>query len=833
MVAQRSLFFSVVLQMRSSWGVRHISPAQITPSLSPIAGRSAPGSETGGMKGVTAIDISKEEYAYIRGTLMMPVRFVYLLRFVLLVSCVYPAQVHDCIAQEPDYQGRLIDQASGAPIASAVVISSDSAVVTSNDRGLFTIPQADITISALGYYERSYTLIGEGVNEIQLIPNPIVLSGVIVQRLADNVDVQQYAGALSHLNAKSLARHDQAIIADALNSQSGIYMHTGALNTNRITVRGIGARSPFSTNKIRAYFGDIPLTDGVGETTIEDIDLSAVDHVTIFKGPNSSIYGAGLGGAIQLQPRRTPMGKHIYGEVGLGSYGLSRSNLGFAMKTADHELSVTYSRQTSDGYRQNNEFERNGVLLNTSWYLPKSSYTLMAYYVDQFAGIPSSVDEDDYLNAPQKAAFTWAAAQGYEDYNKLISGLTAVHEIGTQGELKTTVYTQWRAAYEPRPFNILEERVWGLGWRTRYQHELTGQTHFNVGFEAYQDQYDWKTYQNLYNTFPGQGSVQGDRLTQFSEARSFFNGFAELKHRLASDWSITAGMNINRTRYDLADLVNTGEDSQSGEYRFDWNVSPRIAVAYLPRAYTTIYGSISRGFSPPSLEETLTPEGTINPEIQPETGWSYELGTRGSLPNGHFGYELSLYAMQIDNLLVARRIAEDQYIGVNAGSTVHNGLELGINAVLWSGSVTRGQLQVNGSINDYRFEEFVDDENDYAGNDLTGVPSSQWSARLDLELPGRMYSRIEWLSVGEMPVTDANTVYAERYQLINAVLGWRPQVTKALVLDVRYRVNNLLNEKYASMLAVNAGSFGGSAPRYYYPGLPIFHQLSVHFRLDW
>lgn len=731
------------------------------------------------------------------------------------------------------FKGQLLDQETGSPIPAAQIMAADSSVVSSDEMGFFSSSDSQVIINALGYYEQKVTLTSNGTNEIRLVANPIILSAIVVQRLADNINLQEYAGALSHLSAISLERQDRTIITNALNSQTGIYMHSGALNTNRITVRGIGARSPFSTNKVRAYFGDIPLTDGVGETTIEDIDMSAVGAVTIFKGPNSSIYGAGLGGAIQLQPRRTRPGTQLYGEIGLGSYGLQRRNIGFAMKSENHEVRIAYLRQTSDGYRENNEFQRNGVLLNTSWYLPKSSYTLMAYYVNQFAEIPSSISEDDYLNDPRKAAFTWGAAQGYEDYDKLIAGLTANHELSNRSELKTTLYTQWRDAYEPRPFNILDENVLGLGLRLRYQYEMSRLTKINVGFEAYQDQYDWQTYQNLYQDFPGEGSVQGELLSQFSEQRSFFNGFTEIQQALTDRWRLTVGLNVNRTRYKLSDLINSNGTVQSGDYSFDWNASPRMALSFEASLRTTIYGSVSHGFSPPSLEETLTPDGAINPAIQPETGWSYEVGARGNLVNSRFGYDISLYSMRIRNLLVAQRVAEDQYVGVNAGSTKHNGLEIGINAVLWSGAISRGQLQVNGSLNDFTFEEFVDDENDYSGNDLTGVPSSQWNMSLDIDFLTHLYSRFEFLSVGEMPITDANTIYSDSYQLINAIVGWRFMLTDKLNFDLSYRVNNLFNEKYASMLAVNAGSFGGSAPRYYYPGLPIFHQLSLKFRFDW
>ena len=87
---------------------------------------------------------------------------------------------------------------------------------------------------------------------------------------------------------------------EALNQVPGVLMHHGTFNTNRLTIRGIGSRTPYSTNKIKAYFGEIPLTSGDGETTLEDLENSAIKRVEIIKGPSSSLYGAGLAGAILL-----------------------------------------------------------------------------------------------------------------------------------------------------------------------------------------------------------------------------------------------------------------------------------------------------------------------------------------------------------------------------------------------------------------------------------------------------------------------------------------------------------------------------------------------------
>jgi iron complex outermembrane receptor protein len=75
----------------------------------------------------------------------------------------------------------------------------------------------------------------------------------------------------------------------------------------------------------------------------------------------------------------------------------------------------------------------------------------------------------------------------------------------------------------------------------------------------------------------------------------------------------------------------------------------------------TIYASISKGFSTPTVSETLTPDGEINTSLKPEIGWNYELGLKLHGLNNKLYTELTFFSTQITNLLVARRTAEDQY----------------------------------------------------------------------------------------------------------------------------------------------------------------------------
>ena len=67
-----------------------------------------------------------------------------------------------------------------------------------------------------------------------------------------------------------------------------------------------------------------------------------------------------------------------------------------------------------------------------------------------------------------------------------------------------------------------------------------------------------------------------------------------------------------------------GVDEMEIEYSFDPILSPRIGLSYQFNYKFSLFATVSHGFSPPSLSETLTPDGNINPSIQPEKGWNFE-----------------------------------------------------------------------------------------------------------------------------------------------------------------------------------------------------------------
>lgn len=612
-------------------------------------------------------------------------------------------------------------------------------------------------------------------------------------------------------------------MVSAINQISGVYILSGALNTNRITIRGVGARTLFGTDKLRLYYNDIPITNGSGFSTIESFDLENLSSVEVIKGPKATNYGANLGGAILLNSKQpTNESTYFRNNFTLGSYNLVKNNLQFSLKENKIALNLHYGYLETDGYRENNKFEREGLLLDLNYQInPKTNIGLLFNHVDYNAQIPSSLGETDFKENPTKAAFTWKSAKGYEDNKYSLAGLTLNHAFSDKLKNTSSIFYSYLDHYEPRPFGILEEYTNGYGFRTKFAGAWTtneSKIDYNFGAELYKDEYQWSEFENLYQDNNGQGSLQGDQFADNKEFRRQFNAFGNLLIPFGKAFSTQIGLNVNKTYYDFRDEFNQGADNKSAERDFDAIVLPSLNLNYSFSAVNSIYANISRGFSNPTVEETLTPEGVINPDIAQETGMNYEIGTRFRLLDRRLNLNMAIYRMDIKNLLVAQRVGEDQYIGKNAGKTQHQGLELDMEYNWDITSKLKVTPFISYTYNDHSFVTFVDEDNNYSGNPLTGVPKNRLNSGLQAQLNNKFYWYSTHQYVGEIPMTDANSLYSEAFNVVNSKVGYKNQLGKKLSMDIAFGVNNIFDVNYAQSVLINTTGFGGAEPRYYYPG---------------
>ena len=660
----------------------------------------------------------------------------------------------------------------------------------------------------------------------QVKKDTISLSEVILEASPIKNALQNAASAVSVISSTDINKTDGIILTPVLNKIPGVFMQQGSLNTNRISIRGIGARAQYGTTRVKAYFNSIPLSSAEGETVIEDIDVAAIEKIEITKGPNSTSFGSGLGGAIHLFTKETPF-LESFGKATstFGSYGLLQQRLSGGYSDLNSNVFSSYADLENDGYRANSQYKRKSFnLFGNQKIGSKGNLSFLGIFTHLKAYIPSSLNENDYNNNPERAATTWAASQGFESYDKLMMGLGYDHQFSKKWSLKSSIFSNFKDGYEARPFDILEDKTNSLGLRLHLNYNdrlLSLPFEMSFGTELAAENYQYSLFKNLYLSQPGQGSIQGDQFSAIEQKRNYSNYFLQMEVWLSKNLHLETGIALNSTNYSLEDVFQTNSDTQNNDYTFGTVWSPRIGFSYKIAEGKNIYSSISKGFSVPSVAETLTPEGKINTNLKPETGWNYEIGFKGNWFKNKLYTELTFFSTQIENLLVARRTANDQYVGINAGLSSHPGIEVMVNYRLLETSAFQITPYFSATINNFKFKDFVDREADYSGNELTGVPDKQWTLGFDVNTKKGFGVNISYLTVGKIPMNDANTKYSDAYSLLDIKATYSFTILNVLKTTLNAGINNALNEKYAASILPNAVGFGAAPPRYYYPSNPI------------
>jgi iron complex outermembrane receptor protein len=482
------------------------------------------------------------------------------------------------------------------------------------------------------------------------------------------------------------------------------------------------------------------------------------------------------------------------------------------------------------GYRENNKYSRLNFFLNAQYFGRQTNLALILHTVDLYGQIPSSLNEEDFISDPEKAADNWLAVKGYEQYTKLIGGLRASSTLSQDISNHLVVLFGSSDPYESRPFNILDERSFSSGIRDYVMIDKNA-INLQLGAEYFHEWYDWK----IYETMEGK---RGQKESHHKENRQYLNlfGYIKWQPQALDNLILDAAMNLNLLHYDLETLFRLDSLDNSGSYNYAPVLSPRIGLNYMLLPDHYIFASVGHGFSAPSLEETLLPEGTVNTKLRPETGWNFEIGMRGYLFKNRISYDAAFYTIYLNDLLVTERITEEIFTGVNAGSARNSGLEIFAKLYLTDNKLSSGknnsgrledasgsfasQITAGFSLSDNRFIDFIDDGTDYGGNHLPGVPGAVFHTIL-LNSVHNFESRLQYNFTGSQWMTDGNDDKYDAYHLLHLQLSWYKDFKHIpFRLELFGGIKNILNTHYASMILVNAPSFGSNPPRYFYPGLP-------------
>ncbi|MGB3587374.1 MAG: TonB-dependent receptor [Tunicatimonas sp.] len=626
--------------------------------------------------------------------------------------------------------------------------------------------------------------------------------------------------AVSVLPSQEIRAYDETSLVPAMNTLPGVRMEQRAPGSYRIAIRGSALRAPFGVRNVKVYWNDIPFTDPSGSTAFNLLDISNFGTLEVIKGPAGSVYGAGTGGVVNIRSLPTKSEGSLV-ELGtiVGSFGLRRYTASVEQFSAKSRWAIRYAHQQAEGYRDHTALKRDMLELRGEFDISEqNTFSASFLYSDLFYEIPGGLTLEQFQENPRQARPGNQFVMGSEDANASIDqeyvliGLTNEYRWNEKLKNQTTIYGNFSSFENPFNFDYKRDSRQGGGGRTRfyYDHALGAvEARYTVGAE-------FQTATNVARNF-GNRMGQPDTLNFDDELRTrqaIF--FAKADFTLPKGFFITAGLSRNWLNYDINRLVDVAlNSSYQVERSFDPVWIPHLGMTKQLNSQLAIRGDVSLGFSPPTIEEVRTNEGSINLDLEPERGINYELGLRGLILNNRIQLDASAFYFQLSETIVQRESERGTVLFTNTGSTNQTGLELAATwFVIQNPQQTISSLEIQSAYtrHDFTFDSYQKEDEDFSGNQLTGVAPHIWVTTLRLQTRPGFYANISYNFTDEIPLNDANTVYADAYHLVQAKMGYRTALNSNWQLEIFAGADNLLNQTYSLGNDINA--FGG---RYYQP----------------
>ena len=732
-------------------------------------------------------------------------------------------------------RGLVLDAETALPLEGVTITANTGEQAYTSSDGAFSLPLSPaanrIVFNLIGYKSQSIDLpLDERELKVLLMPDAAKLQEVTITGYETNRPLLQTAGAISIVNRESITRFDESSVVRAVNTVPGVRMEERAPASYRLSVRGSTLRSPYGIRNVKVYFDGIPFTEANGTTSLNLLDAANIGSIEILKGPAGSIYGAGTGGTVLLEPRRAAPGERFL-QVGTttGSYGFRKYNATASIGTVHSSLLVQYTRQKYDGYREHSAVDRD-VLLISSEFRPSTKRTINAniLYTDLYYELPGGLTLEQYNQNPRQARggqFGSVRQNASIDLEGINIGLKQEYRINEKLRNTTAVYGLHK--FKDNPFNTDYERNTNqeIGARSSFTYttrigsigsSFTLGAEFQRGFEAA------RTYAN-------NGGVPGALRTDDEVTATTGFAFAQAVLDLPADIIATAALSLNDTKYKIVRL----QQVSSGDYRFNRNfeavLSPRFSLLKQLSNRVSAHASISAGFSPPTEEEILTSDGALNNDLEAEKGTNYEAGIRGFA--GKLSFDVVGFYFRLKETIVSRQDVSSVAVFRNVGATSQKGLEVHAAYTLLEQpiqQVSSVKVWSSYTYSHFRFKDYQKNEEDLSGNKLTGVAPHVVAAGLDAVTKIGLYLNLTSNYVSKLPLNDANTVFADNYFILGVRAGIKRSLGKNIELEVFGGVDNLTDEKYSLGNDLNAfgGRFFQPAPnRNYYGGLTLKYKL--------
>ena len=684
-----------------------------------------------------------------------------------------------------------------------------------------------LMISGMAFGQDSSNMKAPG-NPVNMIKEPDtldrkLLQEVVVSAYEQNRRLADVSAAVGVITTAEWNRYSRMSIVPAMNSIPGVRMEERSPGSYRISFRGSTLRSPFGVRNVKVYLDGIPFTDPGGNTYLTQLAPFDMYSLELIKGPAGSLYGAATGGALLIKTRPNFWQSGFTAEYNYGSFNSNTINAQVRLGNQQGGNIINYSHQSSDGYRNHTNLRRDivtweSMLKNTD----KQTLSTYAFYGDLYYQTPGALTLAEYNANPKQSRPAAGANPSAEQsqaaiYQKtFMAGITNTYRISPSFENTTNFYASYTNYKNPTFRNYEFRSEPHFGGRTIFNY-TTNLLHISFGGEAQKGFFQTQDYGNKNgspDTLQTNDNINAWTYTFFAQADLFFE----------KGWQASAGLSFNEAFIGIDRISVPGFVPRNKT--FGNELAPRIALSKKITPNILLYASVSKGFSPPAVSEVLPSTGSINTDLQPENGTSYETGIKSGFFNQRLYVEVIGFYFELQQAIVVRKDSSNADYYTNAGSTTQKGIESQVSYQLLpsaTGFINSARLWASYTLDNFTYGDFKKNTVNYDGKHLPGVADNTFTGGIDLNSRPGIFLHLTYYYSDKMPLDDANNAYAGAYQLVGGRIGYSTTV-QHLNLTVFTGVDNAFNAKYSLGNDINAAGgryYNAAATANYFVGLTV------------
>ena len=561
-----------------------------------------------------------------------------------------------------------------------------------------------------------------------------------------------------------------------------------------LTMRGLGSspQGGQSQGRTLILLDGVPLNNSAnGGVNWNELTIEDIDHIEVFKGPSSSLYGSSaIGGTINIITRGAKKGYSL--ETSYGTYSTLDTTAKAGAKAGSLSLEVFGKHLESDGYVQ--AIEANRTQYTAKSYINENSFGAKAAYEFKEMGVVRA-DFSRYNGVTGMGTNYQRTAKG--EYRESETDLARISWKGSREGLNWNVAVYGQQTGQARAeatattsHTDIEVDRRDHGVQSSMAKDIAGLT-YTLGF-------DWK-----------HGDVNGyDNYNNGTHAKDIgeidnYAPFIQLKKNLLSDKvNIVGGLRYDIVKFHDGFAENT---KATGFYTGEldghtWHsLTPKISAGYKYTDTVQQYISYARGFRAGELEDTVLTliKGSgankwyqkPNPNLGPEKADTVETGFRLN-PVSAIYIDLSVYYTTAKDFIyqVETGVTDPTWgkerIYANIGEVEVYGLELPVKYIAGDFAASAAYAQSRSKITEAPGLTIK-------GNQLTYAPRHIYSAGLSWKHKDTNVFT-SWTHKGKQFTNDANTGASAGYSVMN--IGAAQQITKKISASLR--LGNIFNERY-------------------------------------